>query len=121
MQLFSKKINFLTPYRFLLLFLQNQKNKNRKNYDINEETSANKHKIKYIEIAILLFYSCTNFSTVNPFMGYPIKNKFAKRRVCGVERFVGLDRRGNLGTDRLFRAIFIVKNLKNSTMVKTTK
>jgi hypothetical protein len=56
MQLFSKKINFLTPYKFLLLFLQNQKisKQKYKEYDINKN-SANKHKIKYIEIALLLF------------------------------------------------------------------
>jgi hypothetical protein len=106
MNFFSKKLNLLTPYKFLLLFLQNQKNSKQKykDYDINEN-SANKHKIKYINsgFAIILERHLPPFGHNQ----YKIKNKLAKRRVCGVERLVGFCRRGNLNVRQVFRAIFM--------------
>jgi len=41
-------------------------------------------------------------------MSYRVKNKLVKRRVYGVERLVGFDRRGNLIFQTgCFRAIFL--------------
>jgi len=41
-------------------------------------------------------------------MSYHIGNKLAMRRAYGVERLVRYDRRGNLNTEQVFHAIFIV-------------
>jgi len=42
-------------------------------------------------------------------MSYRVKNKLVKRRTCGVERLVRLDRRGNLNFRQVVLRYFFVR------------
>jgi hypothetical protein len=109
MKFFTKKSDLLLPYKLLLLFLQNQKNKNRKNYDINEKNvlTSTKSDIKNSDLLVVLEIHFTTLKLI--FMSVCIKNRLAKRRVCGVERLVGCDRRGNLNFREVVPRYFYVQ------------
>jgi hypothetical protein len=54
-------------------------------------------------------------------MSYRIKNKFAKRRVCGVERLVGFDRRGNLTFRQVVSTLFFCPYLNKKKLTTKNK
>jgi len=45
-------------------------------------------------------------------MGYQIKDKLVIRRVCGVERLIGFDRRGNLNTQQVVSTLFLLPDFE---------
>jgi hypothetical protein len=85
MKFFTKKFNLLAPHKFLLLLLQSQKNKD---YDINEKTVLNSTKLDTYKIAICSLFLTFIFHLNS--IELQLKNKSAKRRVCGVERLAGV-------------------------------
>jgi hypothetical protein len=70
MQIFSKKSNFLTPYKLLLLLLQNQKisKQKYKDYDINEKEVLNSTKLGIYLNSVLRIFLLLNTSTFQKFV-----------------------------------------------------
>ena len=95
--------------------------KSQNTFFVSNKNCAKWRSFWYIKIAIC-YYSWDPFSTFDPLIGLITSRiSLVKRRVCGVERLVRSNRRGNLGFRQVVSTLFFLPKMNMADYIYLAK